>query len=658
MASPISFGDAYLMGKLALRLGQAFTKGRKSAPAEFREVESQLHSLSQALCALREAKNEAGAGIAVAPSRTNATSQGGQKRDEEPLNAILRSCDECLKHLERVVEKYSCIIEARDSQQPRLKQWTRDIKINWKKIAWTTEGGDLNTLRSQLTVHTNALNLVLGVATNSQARRVEASVEQISIMLREIHVWFVDNLKERPSIRVPSATDSSPSRTSAVPLQDITFELLVDAGPGKAPILICSCATLHAKWSVRTSQGPQTKLFECRCGQHDEKPHSSRVAAYALSTRTFPIRLAGKQKSWMIYKATNTNTNQLITVVVKKVSLNGMAEFEQTFIQRLAAVRAATMFHRSETNMLAYIDPETQEARLLHLIADVGNLHKSVRTINFSTGLRSYTRASTQEIQVLHYRPFHGFASGDDASTAEITHNSVLPAAEIVIFFNEQNSGLANDISRVVLHLTSTKKPKLDEAEAAVILKNIECAGFKDVDQAGQVSSLDVTFEFNTVEAAKAFHQKIEDMRMELFVTGLQHPQPGERMVLRRLQASHVRSEDVDIPDADITIVQSFQTQLFRLIIVSRNGCSILSQELPADFVSSLSDPGGPNLKSRAYLVQMDHDATQKLCCYNQGFQRLEFSHASNDRLFELGLAAIAGSLPVRMVTNMQVEGE
>lgn len=164
MASPISFGDVYLMGKLAFRLGQAFTKGRKSAPAEFREVESQLYSLSKVLCALKDAKNEGGADFAVASSRTMAASQRGQISNEEPLSAILRSCEECLKYLEKIVEQYSCIIEARDSQQPRFRRWTRDIKVNWKKIAWTTESGDLNTLRSQLTVHTNALNLVLGVA--------------------------------------------------------------------------------------------------------------------------------------------------------------------------------------------------------------------------------------------------------------------------------------------------------------------------------------------------------------------------------------------------------------------------------------------------------------------------------------------------------------
>lgn len=47
----------------------------------------------------------------------------------------------------------------------------------------------------------------------------------------------------------------------------------------------------------------------------------------------------------------------------------GMMEFEQTFIQHLATVQAATMLLRGETNMLAYVEPDTQERRRLHLVA-------------------------------------------------------------------------------------------------------------------------------------------------------------------------------------------------------------------------------------------------------------------------------------------------
>jgi hypothetical protein len=55
MALPVSIGDVIAMAKLAKTIALAFTKGRKSAPAEFREVENQLYSLSTALAAFEDA---------------------------------------------------------------------------------------------------------------------------------------------------------------------------------------------------------------------------------------------------------------------------------------------------------------------------------------------------------------------------------------------------------------------------------------------------------------------------------------------------------------------------------------------------------------------------------------------------------------------------
>jgi hypothetical protein len=163
MTSPLSFGDIYLIGTLAWQLGRAFTKGRKSAPAEFREVENQLYSLSAALCALGRAHAEGSVSISMESPQLRATSLPDQA-DRDTIGTVLRSCEESLKHLERIVEKYSCIGKPRDHNQPMLKRWSRDLRANWRKIVWTSEGGDLATLRSQLTVHTNSLNLVLGVA--------------------------------------------------------------------------------------------------------------------------------------------------------------------------------------------------------------------------------------------------------------------------------------------------------------------------------------------------------------------------------------------------------------------------------------------------------------------------------------------------------------
>ena len=160
MATPISFGDAYLMSKLALRLGRAFTKGRKSAPSEFRELENQLYSLSTALCALKDAPANSGITARHDPHYPQPRRMGS----EETITIMLQRCEETLEHLKAIVDKYSCMVEPQDLQAPKFKRWSQDIKSNWKKISWTKEGGDLATLRSQLTVHTNSLNLILGVA--------------------------------------------------------------------------------------------------------------------------------------------------------------------------------------------------------------------------------------------------------------------------------------------------------------------------------------------------------------------------------------------------------------------------------------------------------------------------------------------------------------
>jgi hypothetical protein len=163
MASPVSIGDVFLVGNLALKLGRAFTKGRKSAPAEFREVENQLYSLNVALSALERVRAEGNAAISIDQSRLAGASLPRQADAGDSVGTMVRSCEETLKHLEAIVEKYGDIATPRDAGQPMLKRWNRTLGDNWKKVAWTTEGGDLATLRSQLSVHINSLNLVLGV---------------------------------------------------------------------------------------------------------------------------------------------------------------------------------------------------------------------------------------------------------------------------------------------------------------------------------------------------------------------------------------------------------------------------------------------------------------------------------------------------------------
>lgn len=169
MASPVSIGDALLMGQLAYRLGRAFTSGRKSAPKEFREVENQLYSLSAVLRLLsnRQVVDSDGYALNMDLSLAPRLQIKGDYHSDDILGLMIQNCQETLKHLESIVEKYSAIRESskenRGARKSLGRKWRRELTDNWKKIMWTTEGGDLGTLRSQLTVHTNSLNLVVGI---------------------------------------------------------------------------------------------------------------------------------------------------------------------------------------------------------------------------------------------------------------------------------------------------------------------------------------------------------------------------------------------------------------------------------------------------------------------------------------------------------------
>lgn len=163
MASPISFGDAVAMAKIAWHIAHAFTQGHKSAPAAFREVENQLYSLSAALTAFKDICGTDLAAVAIDPSKLPTRFQTQEQDGMQSVAGILDSCYETLKHLEKIVENYGVVVTPKDPAKSRFRRWSTEMTKNYKKIAWTTEAGDLAALRSQLMVHTNSLNLVLGI---------------------------------------------------------------------------------------------------------------------------------------------------------------------------------------------------------------------------------------------------------------------------------------------------------------------------------------------------------------------------------------------------------------------------------------------------------------------------------------------------------------
>ncbi len=150
-----------MLSRLAYDLSRAFTSGRKSAPAEFQEVQNQLYALGGALGFLA---NDRTAALDTSRVAGGKPSEGGKATSDQDsiLDQMISNCRLTLKHLEELVDKYMEIDpKATNTSPPGLRCWRQDVKRNWKKIRWTAEGGDLDKLRSNLAVHINGMNLAL-----------------------------------------------------------------------------------------------------------------------------------------------------------------------------------------------------------------------------------------------------------------------------------------------------------------------------------------------------------------------------------------------------------------------------------------------------------------------------------------------------------------
>ncbi|KAK4446749.1 hypothetical protein QBC34DRAFT_304236 [Podospora aff. communis PSN243] len=403
MVSPVSFGDVFLMAILAKKIALAFTTGHRSAPAEFREVENQLYSLGTALAAFQAAAEKS-----------------SSEFSDQTITDMLRNCYSTLKHLEKIVEKYGKIAEQQDPTEGRLQRWSRDLVKNYKKVAWTTESGDLATLRSQLMLHTNSLDLILGIIIKFLTDFPDRdSLKQNSDKLSEIHSWWERNLK------APVIEPVDPIVARSDPLT--TFEVHLETGRDAQPI--CPRSSLRGDWR----ESARSQLFRCYCrqksvGGNDSEPAHLAVEKLGLSRISFPFRQLQKGLSWTICQVTNQSNNKLVSIIIRNVPL---ADFEDSFIYPLAELRGSSM-----CNVLAH--PLTNDrVRILNLRGNLGNIHQFVDTVTFGVQHRSLTKSDIGGLSILHYREIH-HNSADDGGR-------ILDYAEVVVHYGEQTA----DSSRI-----------------------------------------------------------------------------------------------------------------------------------------------------------------------------------------------------------------
>ncbi|KAL2154593.1 hypothetical protein VTH82DRAFT_3269 [Thermothelomyces myriococcoides] len=186
------------------------------------------------------------------------------------------------------------------------------------------------------------------------------------------------------------------------------------------------------------------------------------------------------------------------------------------------------------------------EVRMVDLMSDMQPIHRLIENIIFTKNGRSYTQSSIDEIQLLHYKVvkkndlFDNTAVQPEGMTSPETNAEYLTC--LVVSYET--------------HISITE-------DCGVLLKQTQ------------------------------YYRR--EMKTELFVMSLKAPLPHEKIVLQ-LHAGSIHTERISMPESDIYVVQSKRSGQLRLIMVSWDGCTVLSQELSKDFLPKHG--GRPNFRS------------------------------------------------------------
>lgn len=177
MAFSPSIGDILMLSQTAWKIGRAFTAGRRGAPAEFTEIETEANGLSTALKLVAETLH----------SDDSILSRGSDQM-KAGVGMILESAQRSLEDLESFVDQYG-VIRKRQTNGGFVveRTWSDVVLANYKTIKWTTEGGDIQALRNMLQMHTNTINLTMQALQSGSLARLEKTVMPMAEKIESIH---------------------------------------------------------------------------------------------------------------------------------------------------------------------------------------------------------------------------------------------------------------------------------------------------------------------------------------------------------------------------------------------------------------------------------------------------------------------------------------
>ncbi|KAF2004457.1 hypothetical protein P154DRAFT_572117 [Amniculicola lignicola CBS 123094] len=188
MAEIPSIGDILMLSQLAWKIGRAFTAGRKGAPAEFLQVETEVNGLAKALKLLAE--------TLFAESDDNVL-QRADKHTIDGVGRILQSCRQTINDLESMTDQYQVIKKHRTPGGFAIERsWSDLVLAQYKSMMWTTSHGTIHDLRTVLHIHRSTISLIMQAVQSHSLPRLESVINPVAEKIDNIH-HTTDGLTEQ-----------------------------------------------------------------------------------------------------------------------------------------------------------------------------------------------------------------------------------------------------------------------------------------------------------------------------------------------------------------------------------------------------------------------------------------------------------------------------
>jgi hypothetical protein len=142
-----------MISQLTWKISRAFATGQKDAPVEFQEVEAETSNLARALKQFAELLQNRAELLLI------------QQLDEDiqqDIGVILSSCKRFVHDLDYLVDHNQVIKKHRTVGGFAIERvWSDSILAEYANISWTTEGGDLRSLKELLKLYSKSIILLI-----------------------------------------------------------------------------------------------------------------------------------------------------------------------------------------------------------------------------------------------------------------------------------------------------------------------------------------------------------------------------------------------------------------------------------------------------------------------------------------------------------------